>query len=96
MGATNPTAAQLGTVIRTLRKERDLTLEDLAGIAELHTTYLSKIERGKTNPSWEKLRSLANALQMESSALVELGEAVARSGAESDAGTDDNTQQKVT
>lgn len=96
MGATNPTAAQLGTVIRELRESRDLTLEDLAGIAELHTTYLSKIELGKTNPSWEKIRSLADALQMDSSTLVQLGEAVARSGIGPEARKDDNTQRKVT
>jgi transcriptional regulator with XRE-family HTH domain len=96
VGVTNPTAAQLGTVIRELRERRDLTLEDLAGIADLHTTYLSKIERGKTNPSWEKLRSLADALQMDSSLLVELGEAVARSGTGAATGKDDNPQQQVT
>jgi transcriptional regulator with XRE-family HTH domain len=92
VGGSNPTAAQLGTAIRELRESRDLTLEDLAGIAEMHTTHLSAIELGKTNPSWEKIRSLANAFQMESSTLVGLGEAVAGSPSgneqRSDAGDD--------
>lgn|GEM_PF-434279 len=79
MGGTNPTAAQLGTAIRELRKSRHLTLEDLAGIAELHTTHLSAIERGVTNPGWEKIRSLANAFGIDSSALIRLAETVARS-----------------
>ena len=94
MGGTNPTAAQLGTAIRTLRKERDLTLEDLAGIAEMHTTHLSAIELGKTNPGWEMIRSLANALQMESSTLVGLGEAVAGSTPEQEQEADEEGDEK--
>ena len=79
MGGTNPTAAQLGTAIRELRKSRALTLEDLAGIAELHTTHLSAIERGITNPGWEKIRSLADAFEIDSSSLIRLAETVANS-----------------
>ncbi|MET0558829.1 MAG: helix-turn-helix transcriptional regulator [Solirubrobacterales bacterium] len=86
MGGTNPTAAQLGIAIRELRKRRDLTLEDLAGIAELHTTHLSAIERGVTNPGWEKIRSLATAFGIDSSALIRLAETVARSPTATGAG----------
>ena len=81
MAGTNPTAPQIGTAIRELRWNRHLTLEDLAGIAELHTTHLSEIELGKTNPGWEMIRSLANALGVETSALVKLAEMLAASQA---------------
>jgi transcriptional regulator with XRE-family HTH domain len=74
----NPTAAQLGDTIRELRERRGLTIEDLAGLARLHTTTLSKIERGITNPQWESVRSLATAFEIDSSALIRLAEALAR------------------
>jgi transcriptional regulator with XRE-family HTH domain len=81
VAGTNPTAPQVGTAIRELRRNRDLTLEDLAGIAEMHTTHLSDIELGKTNPGWEMLRSLANAFGIETSALVKLAETLAKAQA---------------
>lgn len=81
MAGTNPTAPQLGTAIRELRRNRHLTLEDLAGIAQLHTTHLSDIELGKTNPGWEMIRSLANAFGIETSAVVKLAETLAASEA---------------
>jgi len=94
VGGTNPTAAQLGTAIRELRESRELTLEDLAGIAEMHTTHLSAIELGKTNPGWEKIRSLANAFRIESSALVRLGETVAGATPKEDQGSDEDGDGK--
>jgi transcriptional regulator with XRE-family HTH domain len=97
VGGTNPTAAQLGTAIRELRKRRDLTLEDLAGIAEIHTTHLSAIERGITNPGWEKIRSLANAFGIDASALIRLAETVARStSAEPGNGNDGEPEARST
>ncbi len=80
MEGPNPNAPQLGDTIRELRKERSLTLEDLAGLAEIHTTTLSQIERGITNPQWESLRAVADALAVDSSVLLRLAEAVSRSG----------------
>ena len=81
MAGTNPTAPQIGTAIRELRWNRNLTLEDLAGIAALHPTHLSAIELGKKNPGWEMIRSLADALTVETSALVRLAEMLAKSQA---------------
>lgn len=81
MAGTNPTAPQVGNAIRELRRNRHLTLEDLAGVAKLHTTHLSAIERGKKNPGWEMIRSLADAFGIETSALVKLAETLAKSQA---------------
>ncbi len=50
-----------------------MTIEALASHAEIHWTYLSSIERGKGNPSWDVLRRLAAALEVESLELVRLG-----------------------
>ncbi len=78
---TPPTPAQLGTAIRRLRLEADLTLEALADAAEMHVTYLSGIERGKNNPSWTKLAGLAVALGVPVSAIVSAAEAEATTNA---------------
>jgi len=57
-----PTNAALGRAIRRLRKHRKLTVEALAHAADMHITYLSQIERGLRNPTWNKLCGLAVAL----------------------------------
>lgn len=78
MAGISPTAPQLGKAIRELRKRRQLSIEDLAGVAEIHPSTLSKIERGLSNPRWENVSALASALTVESSALVRLAETMAR------------------
>lgn len=59
-----PTNAQLGLAVRTLRKARGLSLEELAPRAGIHWTYLSGIERGRKNPSWKVVGSLAEQLDV--------------------------------
>lgn len=36
----------------------------------MHPTYLSAIERGRSNPSWDKLSDLAEALEIPVSTLA--------------------------
>jgi transcriptional regulator with XRE-family HTH domain len=67
---TTPTNADLGVAIRLLRRARRLTIEDLAFAAKMHPTYLSGIERGRRNPTWDKLTALARALDIPVSALA--------------------------
>jgi transcriptional regulator with XRE-family HTH domain len=55
-------AAELGTLLRRLRRERHLSIEALAFVADMHPTYLPEIERGLRNPSLGKLSDLALAL----------------------------------
>ncbi len=74
MPRESPTSAELGAAIRELRRRRELTIEALAWAARIHTTYLSGIERGERNPSWEKIRSIAAALEVDALALVRLAE----------------------
>lgn len=57
-----PSRAALGRAVRELRQDRGLSIEALAGAADMHPTYLSGIERGHYNPSWDKLGALARAL----------------------------------
>jgi len=67
-----PTLAQLGAAIRTLRESRELSIEALAADADLHTVSVSRIEGGKQNPTWLALSGLANALDVELIDLVRL------------------------
>jgi transcriptional regulator with XRE-family HTH domain len=65
-----PANVDLGVAIRRLRAARRLTIEDLAHAADMHPTYLSGIERGRRNPTWDKLTALARALDIPVSALA--------------------------
>jgi transcriptional regulator with XRE-family HTH domain len=67
---TTPTNVHLGVAVRLLRRARRLTIEDLAFAAKMHPTYLSGIERGRRNPTWNKLTALAWALDISVLALV--------------------------
>ena len=50
--------------LKEIRTARDLTLKELANRTGLSVSYLSDIERGRTNPSLNTLESLAIALEM--------------------------------
>jgi len=58
------TKAILGTRIRKLRKERRLSQEALAEKADLHYTFVGRVERGEKNISLESLEKLAKALEI--------------------------------
>jgi transcriptional regulator with XRE-family HTH domain len=49
---------------RELRKERGWRLKDVAEVTGLSIPYLSDLERDRTNPSLETLRTLATAYGM--------------------------------
>lgn len=53
---------ELGAAIRQLRKERGLTLVQLAQRAELSHPFLSQLERGLARPSMPSLHRIARAL----------------------------------
>jgi transcriptional regulator with XRE-family HTH domain len=69
-----PTNTDLGRAIRRLRREQHLTIEVLALEADMHPTYLSGIERGIRNPTWDKITSLAHTLHVSTSAIVRAAE----------------------
>ena len=61
---------KLGSKIRELRKERELTQEDLAYKAGLDYSYINQIENGKRNPSMEAVEKIAKALGVKVQTLV--------------------------
>ena len=62
--------AALGRAVRRLRIERGLSQEDLAHLSRMDRTWVGGIERGETNPSYEKLMDLATALDVRISELI--------------------------
>lgn len=55
----------LGLKIRQLRIKRELSLKELADIADLSVSYLNEIEKGKKYPKIEKLAAIADGLKID-------------------------------
>jgi len=77
MTTRQPTNQDLGDAVRELRKARGMTLEVLASAAGMHVTYLSRVERAHSSPTWEKIVALAGALDVPPSAIATAAEAQA-------------------
>ena len=54
--------ARVGLNLQRLRREKGLSQEELADLANIHQTYLSGVERGKRNPTITVLQRIAEAL----------------------------------
>jgi len=63
-------AKAFGNVLRTARKDRGLSQEELGLDADLDRTYTSLLERGLRTPSLALLFALANVLRIPPSQLV--------------------------
>ncbi len=53
-----------GKIIRELRKEKDISQEELGFRSNLHRTYIRMIERGEKNISLENIDKLAKGLDV--------------------------------
>ncbi|WP_199117178.1 helix-turn-helix domain-containing protein [Pedobacter sp. ASV28] len=51
-----------GSNLRAIRKEKQLTMEALANLAEIELSQIYRIETGKINPKLTTLIKIANAL----------------------------------
>lgn len=56
---------EIGRRLRSTRRSRELTTQSLAKKAKISTGYLSEVERGLCPVSVDKLRSIASALQVD-------------------------------
>jgi len=59
----------LGDKVRSIRREKNLTQQELGDLSDLSYKYVGEIERAEKNPSIKVLSRIANALNVE---LVEL------------------------
>jgi transcriptional regulator with XRE-family HTH domain len=55
---------EFGQRIQQLRKEKNLSQEKLAEIADLHRTYIGMIERGEKNITLKNIYKISQALQI--------------------------------
>lgn len=56
---------RLGAKIAYLRKTKRYSQEKLAEKSDISLVYIEDIERGDANPTLDKLKALANALEVE-------------------------------
>jgi transcriptional regulator with XRE-family HTH domain len=59
---SHPILSNLGAAIRRLRRERGLSQEALADLAQIDRSYMSSIERGRRNLSVLNVARIASAL----------------------------------
>jgi transcriptional regulator with XRE-family HTH domain len=56
--------ARIGKAVKAVRTAQGLTQEDLAAKADLHPTYISDVERGARNPSWDVIARIAEGMDI--------------------------------
>lgn len=66
----NPSHQALGTAIREVRLKRGLSQEALGLEAGLDRTYISSVERGRRNISFDSLVKIAETLDVKPSQLL--------------------------
>jgi transcriptional regulator with XRE-family HTH domain len=62
--------AQFGLSLQRLRRERDLSQEEVAGVTEIDRAYVGRLERGEANPTLLMLARIALAFQITLSDLL--------------------------
>lgn len=70
MDSTHAERRRIGLSVRKARLALGLSQERLAEKADLHMSYVSRMELGKVNISWRVLSQCARALRVRPSALL--------------------------
>jgi transcriptional regulator with XRE-family HTH domain len=60
----------IGKAIKLCRTQRGLTQSEVSDAADISVSYLSLVERGKRDPNWSTVQSVAAALDIPVSMLV--------------------------
>ena len=58
-------AAEIGQVVRSVRKSQGIRQDDAAGIVGVSENFLGKVERGSDSLNWAKLFSVLDGLGIE-------------------------------
>ena len=67
----NTVRKRFGKKIRKFRKEVGMSQEQLALVANIERSYLGAIERGERSPTLDKIASIAKALRIKPSLLLD-------------------------
>jgi len=59
-----------GENVRRLRKEQNLSMEELANLADIELSQIYRIETGKINPKLTTILQIAKGLEIESYLLL--------------------------
>jgi transcriptional regulator with XRE-family HTH domain len=73
----HPDAAALGRAVRLIRAERGISQVQLAADTGFMQSWISHVERGARNPSWNNVVRLAEGLDVSPAELVMRAEACA-------------------
>ena len=68
----HPDLVALGQTVRRLRREADLTQEELAARAGISANYVGEIERGECNPSVLVMFAVARGLSVKAARLLDV------------------------
>lgn len=60
-----------GQEVKRLRTARGLSQEELSFRADIHTSYVSQLERGKKSPSLRTILQIARALHISATELIQ-------------------------
>jgi transcriptional regulator with XRE-family HTH domain len=66
-----PTTEEVGKRLKEVRKQKEMTLKQVAQSSGMSPTHISEIERGKTSPTVGALRKIASALGKDTAYFVE-------------------------
>ena len=64
MAGITAVSKKIGRKIKQVRKEKNITQEDLALNSGLNRAYIGYIERGERNPSTDTLSKIAKSLKI--------------------------------
>ncbi|CCJ32985.1 helix-turn-helix domain-containing protein [Caloramator australicus] len=64
----------IGERIRQIRKEKNMSIIDLANLTDLSKSTISEIENGKKKPAFDTLKKLASALNVPMAKLLDENE----------------------
>ncbi len=73
-----PDAAALGRAVQAIRTEHGISQTELAEATGFMQSWISQVERGRRNPSWNNVARLADGLGVSVSELTARAEALAQ------------------
>ena len=72
-----PDLVALGRAVRAIREVRGMSQVEMAEATGFRQSWISSVEHGRRNPSWNNVVRLADGLGVRPSALVKRAEALA-------------------